>query len=70
MIREQLASKTRISRDSKAYRDGWEDGRFGEAENFASNGKLSACAESERLAYYRGHREGRKVRALLRDTGI
>ena len=70
MIREQLASKTEVSRESKAYREGWEDGRFGASETFTSNANLSACVESERLAYYRGHREGKKIREMLRSTGI
>ena len=68
MIRERVPGKTEISRESKAYRDGWEDGRFGASEALTSNTNLSACNESERLAYYRGHREGRGVREMLRGS--
>jgi uncharacterized Zn finger protein (UPF0148 family) len=44
---------------SEAYRCGWIDGRFGEVGCFTENPNLSRWQEaSERLEYYRGHREG------------
>lgn len=44
---------------SEAYWCGWIDGRFAEPVNFACNDQLAAWeSASERLDYYRGHREG------------
>lgn len=68
MIREQTVMRTNVSRESRAYRSGWEDGRFGTAGAFASNTNISALTDLERLAYYRGHREGLRVREMLRVT--
>jgi hypothetical protein len=43
-----------------AYRSGWEDGCFGPTETFLENSNLARWAgHDERLAYYRGHRDGR-----------
>jgi hypothetical protein len=54
-------------KESRAFRSGWEDGRFGKPGSFADNPSLAAWQEhDERLAYYRGHREGRRVRNMLR----
>ncbi len=53
-------------RESSAYRSGWEDGRFGPFESFTTSARLSEWTDVERLAYYRGHREGRRVREMLR----
>lgn len=66
MIGEQREARIEISRESRAYRSGWEDGRFGTSGAFASNTDLEAFSEVERLAYYRGHREGRRIREMLR----
>ena len=66
MIRDAVAGRVEIHRESLAYRSGWEDGRFGSAKTFVFNANLSAWTEYlDRLAYYRGHRDGRRVRELL-----
>ena len=53
-------------RKDPAYRIGWEDGRFGQMETFLENPNLARLqSHSERLAYYRGHRDGRRVREML-----
>ena len=67
MIREQANKKEFCDRrKDPAYRIGWEDGRFGLMETFLENPNLARWeSHSERLAYYRGHREGRRVREEL-----
>jgi len=68
VIREQTVEAAGVHREGPAYRSGWEDGRFGSAGTFASNANLAAWTEHfERLAYYRGHRDGRRVREMLRS---
>ena len=63
MIQEQAIEKTGDRRKNPAYRNGWEDGRFGPEQFFPSNSNLAAWANHrERLAYYQGHRDGRRVR--------
>ena len=53
----------RDRRKDPAYRNGWGDGRFGLTETFLENPNLAGWAgHRERLAYHRGHREGRRVR--------
>ncbi len=48
-----------------AYRNGWEDGRFGPTRLFPENPNLAGWGEpQERLAYYRGHRDGRCDREM------
>jgi ribosomal protein L37AE/L43A len=48
---------------SGAYWIGWLDGRYGEPGNFTHNRRLSKLEEaSDRLDYYRGHRDGRNAR--------
>jgi uncharacterized Zn finger protein (UPF0148 family) len=48
---------------SEAYRSGWIDGRFGEVGCFTYNPNLPRWQEaSQRLEYYRGHREGSEAR--------
>jgi hypothetical protein len=70
MIREAIARITEIHRESPAYRSGWEDGRFGPPETFVANANLSVWTEYlDRLAYYRGHRDGRQVREMLGVDG-
>ena len=52
---------------SKAYRDGWQDGRYGEPSCFTDNCRLAGLeAPSDRLEYYRGHRAGRES---IREEG-
>ena len=47
----------------EAYWAGWVDGRFGNRSNFVDNPSLARWkAPSERLDYYRGHRDGNEVR--------
>jgi hypothetical protein len=66
MIREMAAETARIHRENPAYRSGWEDGRFGPPETFVANANLAVWTEYlDRLAYYRGHRDGRRVREML-----
>ena len=67
MIQEQqVIEDLGVRREDPAYRNGWEDGRFGPTQLFPSNSNLAGWAgPQERLAYYRGHRDGRQVRAML-----
>lgn len=66
MIREGTASRAGVRREDSAYRSGWEDGRFGQAQTFVTNNSLATWTEyPDRLSYYRGHREGRRVREML-----
>ena len=69
MIREQQAvEEPGVRREDPAYRNGWEDGRFGPARSFLENANLAGWeGHNERLAYYRGHRDGRRVREMLAD---
>ena len=67
MIQEQQAiQELGVLRDNPAYRIGWEDGRFGPARLFLENPNLAGWEGfKERLAYYRGHRDGRRAREML-----
>ncbi len=67
MIQEQQTIREPgVRREDPAYRNGWEDGRFGTTQLFLENSNLAGWADSqERLAYYRGHRDGRRVREML-----
>ena len=66
MIREQAINVSGVRGDDPAYRNGWEDGRFGPSEPFLSNSNLAGWdGHRERLAYYRGHRDGRRGREML-----
>ena len=66
MIREEPVGMAEIRWEDLAYRSGWEDGRFGAPEIFVANANLAAWTEYlDRLAYYRGHRDGRCVREML-----
>jgi len=70
MIREQATGRVGIRREDPAYRSGWEDGRFGQAQTFVANNNLAAWTDyPDRLSYYRGHRDGRRVREMLRSNG-
>jgi hypothetical protein len=67
MIREETAGMAEIRLENSAYRSGWEDGRFGSPETFVTNANLGSWTEYlDRLAYYRGHRDGRRIREMLR----
>lgn len=66
MIRDAVSGRVEIQHESLAYRSGWEDGRFAPPETFVVNASLSVWTEYlDRLAYYRGHRDGRRVREML-----
>ena len=70
MIREGAAGGARVRREDSAYRSGWEEGRFGQTQTFATNKGLAAWTEGpDRLSYYRGHREGRRIREMLKSKG-
>jgi hypothetical protein len=50
--------------NSRAYRCGWIDGRYGELGCFTENLRLAEWeTASERLDYYRGHRAGRRKKS-------
>lgn len=66
MIQEQQVREKPGIREDLAYRSGWEDGRFGSPRLFLDNANLAAWSgPHERLAYYRGHRDGQRVREML-----
>ena len=69
MIQEQQRIEDLgVLREDPAYRNGWEDGRFGPTRLFLENANLAGwVGHQERLAYYRGHRDGRRVREMLAD---
>jgi len=65
MNEERVVELAAVDREDRAYRSGWQDGRFGSTETFAANANLAAWEALDRLAYYRGHREGRRVKDML-----
>ncbi len=67
MIQEQqMIQEPGVRRENPAYRSGWEDGRFGPTRLFVENPNLAGWGEpQERLAYYRGHRDGLRAREML-----
>lgn len=67
MIRERTAEYAGVSQESRAFQSGWKDGRFGQSGSFAANENLAEWSELDRLSYYRGHREGRRIREILRS---
>ncbi len=69
MIREQREiEEIAVRREGPAYTSGWEDGRFGTTETFLENPNLAGLEDHvERLAYYRGHRNGRRAREKLTE---
>ena len=69
MIQEQqVIEEPGVRGEDPAYRNGWEDGRFGSTQLFLENSNLARWAgPQERLAYYRGHRDGRRAREMLAD---
>jgi hypothetical protein len=70
MIRERATGEVEIRRECSAYRSGWEDGRFGQVQTFANNNNLATWTDyPDRLSYYRGHRDGRRVREMLGSNG-
>ena len=70
IIREEIAGREGVRREDPAYRSGWEDGRFGQQLPFGVNNNLALWTEyPDRLSYYRGHRDGRRVREMLGGNG-
>jgi len=70
MIREEVTGGVGNLRVGSAYKSGWEDGRFGQVQTFANNNNLAAWTDyPDRLSYYRGHRDGRRVREMLGNNG-
>ena len=70
MIREGAAERAGVRREDSAYKSGWEDGRFGQVQTFATNNNLAAWTDyPDRLSYYRGHRDGRRIREMLGGEG-
>ena len=65
MSQEQVTKEFGDRRKNPAYRQGWGDGRFGLRQLFLENSNLAEWAgPQERLSYYRGHHEGRRVREM------
>ena len=54
-----------ILAEMTAYRGGWCDGRFGPVGTFGRGRELAAWEGFDRVAYYRGYREGLRVRRML-----
>ena len=70
MIREEVTGEVGNLREGSAYKSGWEDGRFGQVQTFANNNSLAEWTDfPDRLSYYRGHRDGRRVREMLGNNG-
>jgi hypothetical protein len=70
MIREGATRGVGDHREDSAYRSGWEEGRFGQTQSFATNSGLAEWTDyPDRLSYYRGHREGRRIREMLKGKG-
>ena len=68
MIQEQAVRELGARTEEPAYRSGWQDGRFGPGQLFGSNPNLAGWdGHRERLAYYQGHRAGRRVREMLAE---
>jgi hypothetical protein len=66
MSKEQVINEIGSQREDPAYSNGWEDGRFGPTQLFLENSNLARwVGHQERLAYYRGHRDGWRVRGTL-----
>ena len=70
IVREETVGRDGVRREGPAYRSGWEDGRFGQPQPFGVNNNLALWTEyPDRLSYYRGHRDGRRVREMLASQG-
>ena len=66
MSQDQVNEEINVRREHVAYSNGWKDGRFGSTRLFLENANLAEWEGfQERLAYYRGHRDGRRVREVL-----
>ena len=58
-------STSGVLSETPAYQGGWWDGRFQPVDTFAENDHLNDWEGADRLAYYRGYREGLRVRRML-----
>lgn len=67
MIQEKTVVPLEALKESRAYRVGWHDGRFEAGGIFSENRRLAEWTDFDRLAYYRGHREGRRIRGMLKE---
>lgn len=67
MIRDRAVETVEVTRESRAFQAGWKDGRFNRSGSFAANENLGKLSDHDRLCYYRGHREGRRIREILRS---
>jgi hypothetical protein len=65
MQEQQVIQEPGVRGEDPAYGNGWEDGRFGPTQLFLENQNAGWEGPQERLAYYRGHRDGRRVREML-----
>jgi hypothetical protein len=62
-LREAERVRQRILRESAAYLAGWEEGLFAPLEHTALHSQTIALFDGmERLAFWRGHRDGRRTR--------
>ena len=70
IVHEETTGRGGVRREDPAYRSGWEDGRFEQPQPFGNNSNLALWTEySDRLSYYWGHRDGRRVREMLGGNG-
>ena len=60
-----LRPTSSVLSETSAYQGGWWDGRFQPVDTFAENDHLNDWEGPDRLAYYRGYREGLRVRRML-----
>lgn len=58
-------STSGVLSETPAYQGGWWDGRFQPVNTFAENDHLNDWEGPDRLAYYRGYRDGLHVRRML-----
>lgn len=66
MTDERIPRVMEVFEESPAYRAGWRDGRFGPFVSFTKNSGIAVWQDMDRLAYYRGHRYGRRIREMLK----
>src|SRR3712207_4650713 len=69
-LREAERDRQRILKESSAaYLAGWEEGLFAPPEHTALHSQTIALFEGmERLAFWRGHRDGRSTREATTTT--
>jgi hypothetical protein len=61
--------RQRILEDSAAYLAGWEEGLFAPLEHTALHSETIALFDGmDRLAFWRGHRDGRRAREATTTT--